>query len=264
MRSDRWAGVAQWVGRVVAAVVLCVVLAACGEEGPGDEEPVRVFAAASLIDVMGEVGAAWEAEGHAPPVFNFAATSQLAQQIEQGARADVFISADEAWMDKVEQAGLIEADTRRVVAGNALVLTAPAGSELRLGSDGFAGLGAALGDGRLAMAEGAVPAGRYAREALEAVGAWDGVADRAVYAPDVRAALRLVEVGEAAAGVVYRTDAIAAGERVAMIGSFPAGSHTPISYPAAAVAGGNGGAFVEFLAGEAAQAAFSALGFGAD
>ena len=167
-------------------------------------------------------------------------------------------------MDEVEGDGLIEPGTRRVVAANALVLVAPAGSDLDLGADGFAGLGAVLGDGRLALAEEAVPAGRYAREALEAVGAWDSVEDRTAYAPDVRAALRLVELGEAAAGVVYRTDAIAAGDRIVAIGTFPAGSHTAISYPAAAIAGGDGAAFVAFLAGEAAQSTFAAMGFGAE
>lgn len=250
--------------RVLAGAVLSMTLASCGGDEPVGEQPVRVFAAASLIDVMGEVGAAWEAEGHAAPVFNFAATSQLAQQIQQGAHADVFISADEAWMDEVEAAGLVEPGTRRVVAANELVLVAPAGSGLELGPDGFAGLGSALGDGRLALAEGAVPAGRYAREALEAVGAWDSVEGRAAYAPDVRAALRLVELGEAAAGVVYRTDAIAAGDRIVAIGTFPASSHTAISYPAAAIAGGDGAAFVAFLAGETAQSTFAAMGFGAE
>ncbi len=250
--------------REVLWLALAGVLAACGAPAGSGDERVRVFAAASLIDVMGVIGQDWEAEGHAAPVFNFAATSQLAQQIEQGAAADVFISADENWMDVVEEAGVIEAGTRGVVARNALVLVAPAGSGLALDEGEFDALGARLGDGRLVLAEGAVPAGRYAREALEATGALGGVEGRVVYAPDVRAALRLVEIGEAAAGVVYRTDAIAASERVEVVSAFPEASHGSISYPAGAVVDGDGRAFVEFLAGETAQARFAAAGFVTD
>lgn len=235
-----------------------LALGACGEGRDEPEPPVRVLAAASLIDVMEDLGEAWEAEGHPAPVFSFGPTSQLALQVRQGAEVDVFISADEAWMDELEAAGLIESSSRASVAGNSLVIVA---QPERAGAVQLAELGSVIGDGRLVMAEGAVPAGRYAREALEATGLWANVAARAVYAPDVRAALRFVELGEAAAGVVYRTDAIAAGDRVAIVSEFPTSTHIPIRYPAAAISGGSGQAFVAFLSGETVQARFAELGF---
>lgn len=245
----------------LVALAAGLLAAACGAGGGDDEGRVRVFAAASLIDVISEVGAAWEAEGQQPPVFNFAATSQLARQIEQGAEADVFVSADEAWMAQLVDDGLVDADSVRAVAGNALVLIAPAGAGFALGDDGMPGLGEALGGGRLALAEPAVPAGRYARAALEGTGAWTFVAHRTALAPDVRAVLRLVELGEAAAGVVYETDAVASRERVEIVARFPAWSHEPIVYPVGAVIGGDGKAFAAFLAGDRAAEVFAAHGF---
>lgn len=253
--------------RLWCLVMIGVAAAAGCGAGPREEadDRLQVFAAASLIDVMGEIATDWEEAGHPAPVFNFAGTSQLAQQLKQGADADVFVSADEAWVDEVAAAGLIDAPTRAVVARNALVLvSAVEQAEMEMGNDIAASLESLISDGRLAMAEPSVPAGRYAQEALESMGLWSMVQEQSVYAPDVRAALRLVELGEATAGIVYRTDAIAAGGRVRVVGEFPAGSHTPIHYPAAAIVGGDGGAFAAFLLEDAAQSKFEALGFGVD
>lgn len=226
---------------------------------------MRVFAAASLIDVMGDVAALWVEQGNVAPVLNFAATSQLAMQIGQGADVDVFLSADEAWMDEIEADGLVVSGTRHVVAGNSLVVVAPRDSEaVAPMTDVAASLPPVVERGRLVVAEVSVPAGRYAKEALEAVNLWTAIEPHVVYAPDVRAALRLVEIGEAVAGIVYSTDAIAAGERVSILAAFPPGSHTSITYPAAAIVGGNGEAFVEFLRSDAVQSRFLSLGFRAE
>lgn len=246
-------------GALLALVAL--VAAACGGDA-GQERPLRVFAAASLIDVMSDIEREWVAGGGDPVSFNFAATSQLAMQIRQGAEADVFVSADEAWMDEIDAAGLLQAGTRRVVARNSLVLVTSAGSELNLDDDGFGGLAVALGDGRLAMADPAVPAGRYARSALDALGVWSALSSQVVYAPDVRAVLRLVELGEARAGIVYRTDAITG--RVVTVAEFPADSHPPVRYPAAALKDGRGAGFVAFLSESPAQREFAAHGFALD
>lgn len=243
----------------VLALIAMLALGACGDRRNDREPQVRVFAAASLIDVLEGIGEDWQAEGHPAPVFSFGPTSQLAVQLRQGAEADVFISADEAWMDELERAGLINPATRANIASNNLVIVAP---PERAGAVQLAELGALVGDGKLVMAEGSVPAGRYAREALEATGLWPDVEEMAVYAPDVRAALRFVELGEAMAGIVYRTDAIAAGDRVAIVAEFPPTSHTPIRYPAAAIADGSGDAFQAFLFGKMAKARFAELGFG--
>lgn len=230
-----------------------------------ETQPVRVFAAASLIDVMDEVAELWVEQGNVAPVLNFAATSQLAMQIRQGADVDVFISADEFWMDEIEADGLVVDGTRQAIAGNSLVVVASADRDaVAHVVDVTASLPPLLASGRLVLADISVPAGRYANEALEAAGLWASIEPNIVYAPDVRAALRLVEIGEAAAGIVYSTDAIAAGERVSIAAEFAHGSHTPITYPAAAIVGGHGEAFTEFLRSDGVQSRFLALGFRAE
>jgi molybdate transport system substrate-binding protein len=234
-------------------------------EKNGSERAVRVFAAASLTDVLKAMGDSYSAEGHPAPVLAFAASSELARQIEQGAEADVFISADEAWMDYLAERGLIEPASRANLLANKLVLIAPADRpfqiELRNGVD----LKSRLRGGKLAIANpDSVPAGRYAKEALEYFGAWAGVESVTARAENVRATLRFVEMGEAAAGIVYATDAIASGNKVVLAAEFPSGSHTPIIYPAAILAGkgdGPGKAFVEFLNSEQARSVFESAGF---
>jgi molybdate transport system substrate-binding protein len=227
-------------------------------------ESITVFAAASLADVMEKVGAAYAKESGTPVRFSFAASSALARQIESGAPAGVFVSADEEWMDYVTDRGLVRADTRIDIAGNALVLVAPADSPLQLRiAPGFA-LAQALGTrGRIAMGDPeSVPAGKYARDALRSLGVWDSVASRIVPAESVRAALAFVSLGEVPLGVVYATDA-RGNSKVRVVDAFPASTHAPVTYPAAATRRGGQAAagFVKFLRGSQAQAIFARYGF---
>lgn len=230
------------------------------------QAPVTVFAAASLADAMRLVGAEWAARGQPAPRVSLAASSTLARQIEQGAAADLFLSADEAWMDHLQQRNLILTETRRSPIGNALALITPADQPrpvaLAPGTDLLALLGPR---GRLAVGDPAhVPAGRYAQAALDWLGQWQALAPRLARAENVRAALLLVERGEAPFGIVYATDA-AASARVAVAGMFPAGSHPPVTYPFALTrrAAGNAAAraFLDFLAGPEAAPTWRRLGF---
>ena len=226
-----------------------------------------VFAAASLREALDAAAQVWVEGGRSRPSISYAGSAALARQIEQGAPADLFLSADEAWMDWLQARGLLRAGSRTALLGNRLVLIAPASAPattpLRL-APGVA-LGAALGaQGRLAVAETAsVPAGRYARAALEQLGAWPQVAGRLAQTENVRAALALVARGEAPLGVVYETDA-RAEPRVRVVDTFPAGSHPPIVYPVALIAGARSAqseAFLEFLRSPAAATVFAARGF---
>jgi molybdate transport system substrate-binding protein len=228
------------------------------------EQPVTVFAAASLKTVLGEVAVAWTGETQKTARLSYAASSALARQIEQGAPADVFISADLDWMDYLAKAGLIDAKSRVNLLGNDLVLVAPATPEqggLQTIAEALRGLSA---EGRLAMADvRAVPAGKYGKAALESLGLWPEVERRIAQAENVRAALKLVATGEAPLGIVYRTDAEAeAGVRI--VAQFPGTSHPPIIYPAARVAAsanGDANAFIAFLRTAHAAKIFSAHGF---
>jgi molybdate transport system substrate-binding protein len=256
--------------RFFLAALAALAVAACGQ--PADERaatpqeiaPARVFAAASLTDVLSAIGADFAATGQPAPVFNFAASSDLARQIEQGAEADVFFSADEAWMDYLAERNLIDPASRASLLANTLVLIAPADRLFTFEPVQGADLRAALNGGKLAIANpDGVPAGRYAKEALTSIGAWAALETEAARAESVRAALRFVETGEAAAGIVYATDAKAAGDSVVVVATFPASSHTPITYPVARVAGRDGDApFLDYLASAPARAAFAAAGFG--
>jgi molybdate transport system substrate-binding protein len=237
---------------------------ALGMTGPAAAEEVVVFAAASLKDALDAFAGGWTAEtGHTVTV-SYAGSSQLAQQILQGAPADIFVSAAVNWMDEVEGAGLVVEGTRRDLLGNTLVLIAHGRDaeavEIGRGFD-LAGL---LGDERLAMAlVDAVPAGQYSKAALTSLGIWDAVAPSVAQSDNVRAALALVSTGEAPYGIVYATDA-AADDNVTIVGTFPDDSYPPIVYPAALLAGAADAAdraFFEALASEAADAAFGAHGF---
>lgn len=249
--------------RTAAAGMLGCAVQACAPERASSA--VRVFAASSLTDALSQIGAAFETAGNTAPVLNFAASSILARQIEQGAPADLFVSADENWMDYLAQHDLIHTATRSSVLSNSIVLVVPADSALDLQiGEGF-DLAGALNGGRLAMADpDSVPAGRYARAALEHLGVWRSVEAAVVRAENVRTALRFVELGEAAAGIVYKTDAMIARGRVRIAGEFPQQSHPQISYPMAVVRGGRADeamAFAEFLHAPAAREIFSRLGF---
>ncbi|GAB6196587.1 molybdate ABC transporter substrate-binding protein [Lysobacter xanthus] len=228
--------------------------------------PLTVFAAASLKETLDEAGALYARTQGTAVRTSYAASPALARQIDAGAPADVFVSADRDWMDYLQARGRIEGRTRGDIAGNALVLVAPAQAEmpevrLSRGVDLRSRLGA---DGRLALAlTASVPAGRYARSALQTLGAWDRVRPRVVEAENVRAALRLVARGEAALGVVYASDA-QAEPGVRVVGRFPASSHPRIVYPAARVAASRhprAAAFVAWLRTPSAQAVFRRHGF---
>jgi molybdate transport system substrate-binding protein len=247
-----------------AALSLLGFATATSATAQSDERPVRVFAAASLTDALNELGDAYQAAGHARPVFNYAASSLLARQIDQGAGADLYISADEPWMDYLAERRLIAAGSRVSFLSNRLVLIAPQDRPLTLQIRSGFNLHGALRGERLAMADpDSVPAGRYGRAALQSLGVWSSVQGDVVRAENVRAALRFVELGEAAAGIVYLTDA-QASDRVTIVGEFPATTHPRISYPMAVVRGGRQAeaqAFAAFLQSEQADAVFSRLGF---
>jgi molybdate transport system substrate-binding protein len=225
--------------------------------------PVTIFAAASLQTALDEVVAAWRLETGGEAVVSYAASSALARQIEQGAPADLFISADVAWMAYLSERGAIDAATRTDILANRLVLVAAVGTAEPVAIAPGLDLTALLGNGRLAIAEtAAVPAGRYARAALEALGLWAGVADRLAPAENVRAALAFVARGETPLGIVYATDA-AADPAVEAIGTFPAESHPPIVYPAAltAEASEEAAPFMAYLRSATAVCIFIAQGF---
>jgi molybdate transport system substrate-binding protein len=222
-----------------------------------------VFAAASLRNALDAAAALYTKRTGVHVVISYAGSSALARQIEAGAPADVFISADLAWMDYLERKGLVQSATRRNLVGNRLVLIAPAAQPQTLRIEpGFA-IGRALGDGRIALAEpDSVPAGKYAKAAFEKLGVWDQISGRVAAAANVRAALALVARGEAPLGVVYQTDA-RAEPAVMVAGIFPDSTHPPIVYPVAALKEARPGAvpFIEFLAGPDAGAIFEKYGF---
>lgn len=225
-----------------------------------DDGTLRVLAAASLTDVLPKVTAAWSRQPDALPVeLVFDATSRLAAQIESGAPADVFFSADREWMDALDAKGFVLADTRHDLLGNTLVVVVPVDATAAP-SD----IGALRSVGRLALAGVNVPAGRYARAALESLGVLADITPRIVEGDNVRTALAWVAKGEADAAIVYATDAkIEPAVRVAF--ALPVTSHPPIVYPIAALAKGPHVAaarrFVEFARSEPAQATFREAGF---
>jgi molybdate transport system substrate-binding protein len=222
-----------------------------------------VFAAASLTNVLGELSTAWEISAGVPVKLSFAASSVLARQIEAGGGADVFISADQEWMDYLQARNLLDNSTRRNLIGNRLVLIAPADSKLGLKiAPGFK-LAAALGAGRLATGDpDTVPVGRYARSALTSLGAWDEVADRLVRADNVRSAMMFVARGEVPLGIAYTTDALV-DPKVRIVDTFPETSHAPITYPGAAVRNTKppAAAYLNYLGGTEARATWRKFGF---
>jgi molybdate transport system substrate-binding protein len=242
-------------------LLLCLLLAPLSAHA----QQLTVFAAASLTDAMKDVSTIWQKQGHPPLSLSFAASSTLARQIEQGAPANVFASADEKWMDYLAGKNLIVADTRKDLLGNDLVLVVPANKPLHVTIGSGFDLAKLLGpNGRLAVGDPAhVPAGIYAEQALKKLGLWDSISPHLARADDVRSALLLVERGEAPAGIVYGTDA-AVSKGVMVAGTFPENSHDPVSYPFAVVKAGDtpeARALLTFLDGPQARAAFVARGF---
>nr|WP_232834217.1 MULTISPECIES: molybdate ABC transporter substrate-binding protein [unclassified Sphingomonas] len=221
-----------------------------------------VLAAASLQESMTAAADAWARKGHAKPVVSFAASSALARQIEAGGSADLFVSADQEWMDTLAAKGLIVPASRATFLGNRLVIVAAKGTTTRIPRGGAA-LARVLTAGPLAMADAPVPAGRYGEAALRRLGVWDKVAARVVRGDSVRAALALVEHGAAPLGIVYATDAMAS-PAVRIAGVLPASSYPPITYPLARLkASGHAEAegFRRFLIGSEGRAIFRHYGF---
>ena len=248
--------------RRVLVFLLSVLTAATGALSA--ERDVTVFAAASLTNALQDVAKDYEASGGGKVKFSFAASSLLARQIEAGADADVFFSADTEWMDYLAERKLIRTGTRRDALSNRLVLIAPAGSTVALSiAPGFA-IAAALGDSRLALADpDTVPAGKYAKAALTKLGVWDAVANKIARAENVRAALAYVARGEASLGIVYETDAKAEA-KVRTVDTFPADTHPAIVYPVALTASANGSdaeAFLAYILSAKAAAVFKRHGF---
>ena len=240
---------------ILVATLVLVTPAIAQPRGP------LVLAAASLQEAMTDVADAWARGGHPRPILSFAASSALARQAAAGGGADLFASADEEWMDWLAQRDLLMPGTRADIAGNRLVVVAPAGTSVRLTA---ATLATRLAAGPVAMADPtSVPAGKYGKAALEKMGAWPRVAPHVVSGDSVRAALALVERGAAPFGIVYATDALASA-RVRVAGVFPASSHAPITYPLARLKGSaspDAEGFRRFLLSRAGQAILRRHGF---
>jgi molybdate transport system substrate-binding protein len=223
-----------------------------------------IFAAASLKSALDEVAMQWQRESGKKVVISYAASNTLIKQIEQGAPADIFVSADLDWMDYGQQKNLIDAQTRSNLLSNRIVLVAPKDASFTLNITPGFDLASALKGGRLAMANvDAVPAGKYGKAALEKLGAWEGVKDKIAQADNVRAALLLVSRGEAPIGIVYRTDA-ASEPAVKVVGTFPEDSHPPITYPVALTktsTNPDARAFLSYIRSPAARPAFERQGF---
>jgi molybdate transport system substrate-binding protein len=241
--------------------VLLVPLAARAQE-------ITVFAAASLTDAMKDISQLWARDGHPPLRIAFGSSSTLARQIEQGAPANLFASADEKWMDYLAGKDLIITGSRKDLLGNDLVLVVAADKprHLTIGA-GLDVMGLLGPTGRLAVGDPAhVPVGIYAEQALKKLGLWESVQSRLARTDDVRSGLLLVERGEAPAGIVYATDALVS-KGVMVAGTFPANSHDPVSYPFAVTKAGDSPqarTLLAFLSGPRARAIFVQRGFKAE
>ncbi len=250
------------IGFAAAAASLAAMLLVTVPSQAADN--VLVFAAASLKNALDNINAAWKADAGKEATISYAASSALAKQVEGGAPADVFISADLDWMKYLSDKKLIKPDTETKLLGNRIVLIAPKDSKAETTIAPNFDLAALLGDGRLAMGDvKAVPAGKYGKAALESLGVWASVEGKIAQAENVRAALKLVSTGEAALGIVYQTDANAE-PGVKVIGTFPEDSHPPIFYPMALTAESkhaDAAEFVKFLQSAKAKELFEAQGF---
>lgn len=249
---------------VGVAIAIFGVLSVLPGAAQAQSKDVVIFAAASLKTAMDDIAAQWQKETGKKAVISYAASSALAKQIEQGAPADMLVSADLDWMDYLQQRNLIKRETRADLLGNRIVLIADKNSTLsaRL-APGF-DLAGVLGDGRLAMADvAAVPAGKYGKAALEALKIWPSVAGKIAQTENVRAALLLVSRGEAPLGIVYQTDA-AADPNVKIVDTFPENTHPPIIYPLALTVGSanpDAAALLAYLKSAKAKPLFEKQGF---
>jgi molybdate transport system substrate-binding protein len=247
-------------GRVLAGAC---ILAALLSAAVADAQAITVFAAASLKDALDDIIKNYPQSGADKAIASYAASSALAKQIENGAPADLFLSADLDWMDYLDKRGFIKPESRQNLLHNRLVLIAPADSNVKIEIKPNLPLAKLLGNERLAMADpDAVPAGKYGRASLEALGVWKDVQMKIAPAENVRAALTLVSRGEVPLGIVYRTDALADG-KVRIVGEFPDSTHPPIVYPAALTTAAKppAAAFLRWLGTPAAQSVFRKYGF---
>jgi molybdate transport system substrate-binding protein len=243
--------------------LLAALLVAPAPAQQRKEPELLVFAAASLTNVLGDLARDWEKSSGVKVKLSFAASSALARQIEAGAEAHAFVSADQEWMDYLATRNLIDETTRRDLVGNSLVLIAPADSTLQLQIVPGFRLHESLAGGRLAVADpDTVPAGRYARAALTSLGVWDSVSEHLARGENVRTALTYVARGESPLGIVYSTDA-QIDPKVRVVATFPDSTHAPITYPAAATAeaGPEAAAFLKYLSSAEAAAAWKRHGF---
>jgi len=245
------------------ALLLALTMLANGSVAAADQKPITVFAAASLTDALEEISKAYSKSGGTAVRLSFASSAALARQIEAGAHADVFFSADTEWVDYLQARDLVDASTRQNVLSNRLVLIAPATSQVNLHIAPNFPLAAALGKSRLATGDpDSVPVGRYARSALTTLGVWNDVADRVVRADNVRVAMAYVARSEAALGIVYETDALIEN-KVRVVDVFPINTHLPIVYSIALTrsAPQSARAYLAFITGSEAAAVFKKYGF---
>lgn len=250
--------------RPAIAGVLALTLGLAGLPAPVRAAEVVVFAAASMKTALDALAAGFQAETGHRVTISYGGSNALARQILAGAPADIFISAAVNWMDEVEKAGLVAEGARTDLLGNTLVLVAHGKDAAPVAIGPGFDLAGLLGDGRLSMAMvDAVPAGQYGKAALASLGVWAEVEASVAQSENVRAALTLVAAGEAPYGIVYATDA-AASDNVTVVGTFPAGSHPAIVFPAALLRGAADAAdraFFDALSSDAANATFAAQGF---
>lgn len=245
--------------RLLSCLALCVMSISLAVQA---EQKVTVFAAASLTNAIQEIAAEYEKEKTVNVQTSFASSSTLAKQIEQGAPADIFMSADTKWMSYLQERSLIDPGSRTNLLGNHLVLIAPKGKTFKVEMDRKFNFGTAF-NGRLCTGETeSVPVGIYAKQALKNLGWWDAIKMRLVGTQDVRAALVFVERGECAAGIVYETDA-RVSTKVETVAIFPEASHEPVVYPLALVKGASpqATAFYQYMKGDKAKAIFTRYGF---
>ena len=259
-----------WTRRTLVTAVsatllaMTAILSGCGNPAGEQDREIIIFAAASMKSALDEAVESWEKESGKDVTISYAGSSTLAKQLEQGAPADMFISANLEWMDYLAERKLIDVRTRSNFLGNRLILVAPNSSDLTITIAPDFDLAGVLGDSRLAMANtDAVPAGMYGKTALESLGVWGAVRGKIAQAQDVRAALALVSRGEAPLGIVYQTDA-AADPNVKILDTFPEETHGPIVYPIALMAASNNQeaqALLGFLTSEKAAPYFKKQGF---
>ena len=243
----------------------CIIaIAFLGTAFYANAESVNVFAAASMKTALDDAARLWKTQSGKDIVATYGSTGTLAKQIAEAAPADIFISADLAWMDDVTKKNLIKPESRKNLVGNTLVLVGAAGSDLKIELAKDSNLAAALGSEKLAVGDvKSVPAGKYAKAALETLGLWASVEPNLVMQENVRSALALVARGEAKLGIVYGSDAVAES-KVQVIASFPEASHAPIVYPAALIVTStnpDAQSFLAFLFSKEAQLIFKANGF---